>query len=151
MATNCYLDANICVAYIQKPHVFHAQSRQLLKDIRLKKLTPLVSPLCLDETIHILLRDGRQKKIPNYLSIARQQIARLLKIPNLAIVNPPENKTSQLKIFRLIKAYKLKTRDAYHLLTAKHHKIKYFATFDHDFDLVFSTKSLKQFTTFVLS
>lgn len=147
MADSCYLDANVCIAYLQQPHIFHSQSVKLFKRIRTEKLSPLVSPLCLDETIHILLRDGRKKNIPNYLTITQHQISRLLKIPNLTLVNPPENKSSQLKIFRLIKTYHLKTRDAYHLLTMKFHKIKYFATFDHDFDLVFSSKTLKQFTS----
>lgn len=146
MAASCYLDANVCVAYLQLPHVFHSQALNLLKKIRSEKISPSISPLCLDETIHILLRDGQANKVPKYLSITRQHIAKLLRVPKLTIVNPPHDPKSQLKTFKFIKTFNLKPRDAYHLLIMKHHKIKHFATFDNDFDLVFASRAISQLT-----
>ena len=145
MAVNCYLDSNICIAYLQKTHISHQSATKIIKAIRVKGFVVSISPLCLDETIHILLRDGQKTRTPNYFLIVKKQISRFLKIPNLEIINPPPTPRSQIQIFGFINKYHLKTRDAFHLLIAKHHRIKYFATFDHDFDLVFSSHALKQF------
>ncbi|MBI5356067.1 hypothetical protein HZB78_00445 [Candidatus Collierbacteria bacterium] len=42
--------------------------------------------------------------------------------------------------------FKLKPRDAYHLLAMQSNKIKHFATFGSDFDLVFSVGAVKRFS-----
>lgn len=97
----------------------------------------LISPLCLDEFIYNFPGSQKQK----FLAFKK-----ILKFPNLTIVNPPTDTKSQAKIIKIMKKFNLGPRDAYHLLTMKHHKIKYFATFDTDFDPVFASNSLKQFT-----
>lgn len=95
----------------------------------------LISPLCLDEFIYNFPGNQKQKF---------QAFEKVLKFPNLIIVNPPTDIKSQVKIIKIMKRFNLGPRDSYHILTMKYNKIKYFATFDHDFDLVFSTQTLKQ-------
>ena len=48
----------------------------------------------------------------------------------------------QLKVINYMQKYHLKPRDAYHLLTIMENNIDGFATFDNDFNKVFSAKIL---------
>lgn len=110
--------------------------------------TLIISPLVIDELIYIILRNlkivGKLSDSHN-LPLVRQSLAHLLKLSRLTLVNPPTEISQQIKVLTLMEKFKLKPRDAYHLLTIKHHKIGYFATLDHDFDLVFQHTRLKPF------
>src|SRR3989344_1659901 len=141
----CYLDSNICISFLESTNVFHTQSVSLITSIHLQNFIPSISPLVLDETIHILIRNLNRARHPNPILKTRQETAKLLKIPGIRIVHRPLDVPSQLKTFDFIKKFALKARDAYPLLAIKHNKIGYFATFDHDFDLVFKSGTLKQF------
>lgn len=133
---NCYLDANTLIYFLQKDSPFHQKAKNLIKTIRTSQLCPTISPLCLDEFLYNFPGKQTQK----FLAFKK-----ILKLPNLNIINPPIDPQSQIRILKIIKKFNLGPRDSYHVLTMKHNKIKYFATFDHDFDLVFSAKILKQF------
>ena len=133
---NCYLDANILISFLQKDSPFHQKAKNLIRTIRTSQLSPTISPLCLDEFLYNFPGSQTQK----FLAFKK-----ILKLPNLNIINPPTDPKGQIKILKITKKFRLGPRDSYHILTMKYNKIKYFATFDHDFDLVFSTQTLKQF------
>lgn len=141
----CYLDSNICIAYLQHPHVFHAKAVEILINLRKKHIVPIISPLVLDETTHIILRDARLKKKSNQILKIKKEIKKLLSVPFLRLINPPLENQKQLKIFEFMEKFKLKPRDAYHLLTMKANHVKYFASFDDDFKAVFSRGILQKF------
>jgi predicted nucleic acid-binding protein len=142
----CYLDSNICIAYLQSPHLFHAKAGEILINIRRNSITPIISPLVLDETTHILLRDAKLIKQSGYFRLIKNGIRELLSLPLLRIVNPPPDSKKQLKIFEYMEKFNLKPRDAYHLLIMTHNKINLLATFDSDFDSVFSVGQVKRFS-----
>lgn len=145
MVKSCYLDSNICIAFLQRVHPFHHQSVELMKSLVNHKSALILSPLTLDETIHILVRDARMLKVPQSESKIKRQIVALFKLPRISLLNPPDLPKLNLRIFSYLMKYKLKPRDAYHLLIMKFHKIKHFATFDSDFNLVFVSKRLNHF------
>jgi len=140
----CYLDSNICIAYLQEPHVFHDKAVEIFINLRKRHIAPIISPLVLDETTHIILRDARIKKKFNHISKIKNGIKKLLSIPFLRLINPPLENQKQLKIFEFMEKFKLKPRDAYHLLTMKVNHVKYFASFDDDFEAVFSKGILQK-------
>lgn len=146
MAKNkCYLDSNVLIAFLEKPHQFHRQAVKILVRAATEQIGVCISPLTLDETIHIILRDLRLKRVNKSEEKVAGEIKKLWKIPLIELVNPPDDKKPLTGIPNLIKKYKLRSRDAFHLLTMKFHKIKYFATFDTDFDLVFSDTGIRKF------
>ncbi len=136
---NCFLDANICISFVQNPHQFHDRAVSTLEHIIKLRFTPVVSPLVLDEFIYIIKRDYGSKSLVN----TKDRLSELLSIPNLMIVNPSPEPKQQVKILDLVAKYNLKPRDAYHLMTMQTNKIKYFATFDNDFSKVFKGRVLK--------
>lgn len=138
LGNNCYLDANVLVYFIREDSPLHLPTQNLLKNLLESNFSLFISPLCLDEFIYHVSKD---------LSEISLGLKRILALPQLNIVNPPLDQTSQIKVLKYMSKFKLGPRDAYHLLITKHHKIKYFATFDHDFDLVFSSRTLKQFSS----
>ena len=133
---NCYLDANTLIYSQQEDSPFHQQTIKIISRIVETDTQIFISPLCLDEFIF---------NFPGNQNHKFQAFKKILKFPNLNIINPPTDTKSQTRIPIFMKKFDLGPRDAYHLLTMKHHKIKYFATFDRDFDLVFASKSLTQF------
>lgn len=133
----CYLDANVLIYFVQKKSPFHQKSLSVLTSIIKSKLIPVISPLCLDEFLYHIHGNISQKTI---------DLKSILKIPNLAIVNPSVKPKDQMKVIRLMDKFKLRPRDAYHLLTMQSNKIKYFATFDNDFNSVFSANLVKRFS-----
>lgn len=135
----CYLDANVLIYFVQKKSPFHQKSLSVLTSIIKSKLKliPVISPLCLDEFLYHIHGKISQKTI---------DLKSILKIPNLAIVNPSVKPKDQMKVLRLMDKFKLRPRDAYHLLTMQSNKIKYFATFDNDFNSVFSASLVKRFS-----
>lgn len=146
MAKNkCYLDSNVLIAFLERPHQFHRQAVEILIRAAAEQIGVCVSPLTLDETIHIVLRDLRLKRAGRAEEKVAEEIKKLWKIPLFEAVSPPNDKKALTKIPGFIKKYKLRSRDAFHLLTMEFHKIKYFATFDNDFNSVFSETGLRRF------
>lgn len=132
----CYLDANCLIYFVSDSSSEHTNGIAVIQSIYEKHLIPVISPLCLDEFLYHVKGDIKQKK---------HDLSSILALPKLQIVNPPIEFRQQTKILEYMKKFGLHPRDAYHLLTAIYNKVKYFATFDHDFDAVFAAKKLRQF------
>lgn len=133
---SCYLDANCLIYFLQESSPLHIQAKEIIKKLRSSSISLVISPLCLDEFLY---------NFPGNSKTKARALSKILKLPTLKITNPPVTIESQLKIPRLMSKYKLKPRDAYHLLIARENKVKYFATFDSDFNSVFSSKILSEF------
>jgi predicted nucleic acid-binding protein len=145
----CFLDANIFIGYLIPNNIFHSYCQSLIEKLLKNHDYIHLSPLVIDEVMYAIYKDSiifskltRTESIEN----VEQATEVILKLPNIKLVNPPLTIQGQLLVISLMKQFDLRPRDAYHLLTITHHKIKYFATLDHDFDLVFSKTSLKQFS-----
>ncbi|GEM_PF-2221515 len=141
----CYLDSNVLIAFFEELHQFHQSAVKIIVKAVTQKMTICVSPLVLDEMVHIILRDLNL----NHVVAPEAKISRILKrvfrIPLMEIVNSPVKPVSLLRIPDYMKKFKLKCRDAFHLLTMKVNHVKYFASFDDDFETVFSTEILQKF------
>lgn len=141
----CYLDSNIVIYLKDENSPKHRESKSLVSHLISKNVNLVLSPLCLDEFIHEtgkqILKDFGQK---NYFEKILLVLNSILELPNLLIVNPPIDISSQKRIVEIMKEYNLRPRDAYHLLTMQANKIDGFATFDNDFRKVFAAKILKK-------
>lgn len=111
---NCYLDANTLIYFLQRDSPFHQKAKNLIKTIRTSQLSPTISPLCLDEFIY---------NFPGSLKQKQAALKKILLLPNLNIINPPADIKSQFQIPKIMTKFKLGPRDAYHLLTMRHHKL----------------------------
>lgn len=141
----CYVDANVLVYYKNESSPFHTQTISLIEDLVRKGFTIFISPLTLDEYLHVFLLYTRQKKEQNLKDFLGNYLRSILEIPRLKIINSPDDKLSQFHIVEFMDEYFLRPRDAYHLLIMKTNKLKYFATFDNDFKKVFEAKMLVQY------
>jgi predicted nucleic acid-binding protein len=133
----CYLDANLLIYFVQKNSPLHQKSISLLTSITESRLIPVITPLCIDEFLYHTHGSIAQKSI---------DLKAILKIPNLTIANPSIVPKDQMKVIKLMDRFKLRPRDAYHLLAMQSNKIKYFATFDSDFNSVFSAGLIRKFS-----
>lgn len=145
----CFLDSNVCCGYLIPKHIAHNSCVSLIQNFIQQKYLMCISPLVLDEIIHTIMKDAiiyTKKTRPQALKLAQKSLDIILNLPQLSLINPPHEIEKQSTVIKFMAKYSLKPRDAYHLLTIKHHRIKYFATLDHDFDNVFAKTSLKQFS-----
>lgn len=129
----CYLDSNVLINFKNIESPFHQETKELLKKLTNTSFKFCISSLTLDEFLYQLqqmLLYRKQKDIFKKLSYALKSI---LDLPRLSLVNPPASKKKQSKIIGYMKKYKLRPRDAFHLLVMKENKINFFATFDKDF------------------
>jgi predicted nucleic acid-binding protein len=149
MAT-CYLDANIIISYLFLDHVHHQRGKSIIESLALNSTySVFISSLVLDEVIMGILKNAilmHKRSKAEALDMANLGLEKINNIPRITLINPPTDLKSHTKIISIMKRYALKPRDAYHLLTMKHHKIKYFATLDHDFSQVFDSTPLKHFS-----
>jgi len=139
----CYLDANILIFYKESSSDQHDQAVAIIEKLVADNFTLFVSPLALDEFLYTALHYLRKKRTKDVRSELKDLLLSILKLPNLEIVNPPIDKNKQLKVVDLIADFSLGPRDAYHLLVMKSHRIKYFFTFDSDFNKVFEARAVK--------
>lgn len=133
-ASLCYLDSNVCISFLQDDHPFRQRAIDVLSLIRRKNMNPVISPLVLDETIHILWRDLSAARVADIATIVRAGIRRVFRIPGLQIVATPTASRAHLAVVRFMERFGLRARDAYHLVTMKSNKVRCVATFDRDFD-----------------
>ncbi len=136
----CYLDTNILVSFQFEQSTFHQKAVSLFSELSQKNAAFFITPLTLDEFLLATTRSFRIFKQNVDFKMIRKIFKAILLLPNLEIISPPLSINEQLQIINLIHKFKLKPRDAYHLLTITSHKITHFATFDQDFDLVFKKK-----------
>lgn len=95
-----------------------------------------ISSLVLDEYFHNMIRFSKGSKQEAFLDL-KNSFNKIIKMPNLNLVNPSSILTDQRKVINLMIKYKLRARDAYHLFIMKENKIKYLATSDNDFEEIF--------------
>lgn len=143
----CYLDANVLVYFKDESSPYHAQAISTLEKLVENKFTLYISPLVLDEFLYVLTYYLKQTRAADYATQLKRHLLSIFTIPNLSIVSPPDDKKKHIKVIDYIVSCSLRPRDAYHLLTMKEHKIKYFATFDTDFDQLFEKDVLKRVRT----
>lgn len=142
---SCYLDANLLVYFKSESSDLYIQSKSLLKRASENNLAFSISPLCIDEFLYASIKEFARKKLPIDKYYLQYHLKSILTLPNLSILNPPIDPESQLEVISLMQKYSLRPRDAYHLLIMRSNKIKYFATFDRDFDKVFQANIVKRF------
>lgn len=142
---SCYLDANLLVYLHDRNSPFYLEAKLLIEKLFQQKYELIISSLVLDEYEHAILRSSTATKseIIRRLKISTRKI---FKLPTLKLVNPPLEPKRHLKVINFMAKYNLHPRDAYHLFIILENKIKYFATFDGDFDEVFKSGKLKRFT-----
>lgn len=141
----CYLDANILIYFKDISSLYHLESVSLIEKLVKEKFEILISPLCLDEFLHVValyLKKIRSKKLEEEL---KNYLNSILSIPNLSLVNPSKNKDLQIRVVDYMVDFSIRPRDAYHLFIIKGNKIKFMATFDKDFKAVFHKGLIKHF------
>lgn len=140
----CYLDSNVVLSFIDSAAQFHDQSKQILYKLVTERWEIDLSALTLDECFHNSLRFSKKLR-----TIAIKQLKveykKLIKLPNINLVVTSTQLKKHTRVLNLMERYDLRSRDAYHLFSMKVNKIKYCATFDHDFDKVFQKGVLKKF------
>lgn len=140
----CYLDANFLIFLHDCGGQFYSQAEIILKNLITEGFILFASPLVLDEFLMGSLRlSGKSaSEMKKNLKLGLKTI---FKIPNFNLVSPPQDFQKHLRVVNFMAEFNLKPRDAYHLLTMRENKIKYFATFDNDFEQVFKTNLIKKF------
>lgn len=140
----CYLDANLLIYYSDIDSPFYPRATDLVSQLLINKWQLFISPLVIDEYFHNMIRFSRisRKEAIKNLKVSFGKINRL---PGIELINPKTLIKEQAKVLNLMDKYNLRARDAYHLFTMKVNKIKYFATFDSDFDKVFAAGILRKF------
>lgn len=139
--TKCYLDSNVLIYLKDEESIGFVRSRALIEKLASQNISLIVSSLCLDEFLHEFGKALR-KKTPekDFFTNLEKALTSILDLPNLSIVNPPNDANRQLEIISLMKTYALRPRDAYHFLTMLTNDIDGFASFDNDFHKVFAAK-----------
>lgn len=141
--TKCYLDSNVLIYFKNTESVNFSESRDLISRLEYEGISLFISPLCIDEFLHEI---GKQLKTrsgsKSYFLDLKESLISILNLPNISIVNPPNDLNSQYEIVRIMETFFLRPRDAYHLLTMQANEIDGFATFDNDFNKVFTSKLL---------
>lgn len=140
----CYLDTNLLLYYSNSESVFYNQASDTISQLINQGWTLCVSSLTLDEYFHNMIRFSRVSRQEAFKDLKRS-FKRITKLPNLDLINPATQLVQQRKVINLMIKYQLKSRDAYHLFIMKENKIKYFATFDDDFEKVFQKGVMKKF------
>lgn len=141
---NCYVDANLLVYFKDLESPSHAGTRLILKKLIDQNYQIVISSLVLDEflyaTLHLTYPIGSDK-----LTNLKLGLQTILKLSDIKLANPPMEPKKHLKVINLMDEFNLLPRDAYHLFIMLENKIKYFATFDKDFDKVFQKGLIKKF------
>lgn len=142
---SCYLDANILVYYQDRISPFHNQSKLIIENLIQKGYAIALSSLSLDEYEYTILSSSNKPK-QVILKNLKNCLRKLLRIPDIYLINPPIEFKKHLKVLNIMEKYSLKPRDAYHLFIMLENKIKFFATFDNDFVSVFQKKLITKFS-----
>lgn len=141
----CYLDANFLVFLQDSSSAFYPQAAKILQNLIDEKIVLFVSSLVLDEFLMGSLRLSG-KGIKDMKSNLRLGLKSIFKLPNFNLTTLPSDPEKHLKVINLMAKWHLKPRDAYHLFIMLENRIKYLATFDHDFDSVFRKGLVKKFS-----
>lgn len=138
----CYLDANVLYFFQDSQSLFHQKAEDMMRQLVEGGYILAISSLCLDEYLHTVLRfSGKSRQ--EMAGSLKSSLRKMFKLPGLILINPPQEKNKHIKVVGLIAKHDLRPRDAYHLFIMIHHKIRYFATFDTDFERVFESTKLR--------
>lgn len=142
--SRCYLDTNTLLYFTDPAAQFHQRAVELISSLLVQNYALFISPLILDEYFHNAIRFSQvpRKQALQDLKIGFDQIK---KLRNITLVSSPLELKKQTKVLNFMTWYGLRPRDAYHLFIMKANKIKYFATFDTDFDSLFTKGVIKKF------
>ena len=140
----CYLDANLLVYIGNTNSPFHKKSLDAIIKLTDDRYELVLSSLSLDEYFHTSLRFSQDSRQVAFKSLTRAY-KKLLKLPNIRLINPPLEAKKHLKALNFMEKFNLHSRDAYHLFIMVGNKVKYLATFDSDFEKVFEKGLIKQF------
>lgn len=138
----CYLDANTLIYFKNEDSPFYSKTLSLIEYLVDDNYHLFISSLAIDEFLYgfkFHLGNKKIKKKDIFISL-NKALLEILALPNLELINPPTEKNLQLKVVEMMKEFNLFPRDAYHLLMMIENKIKFFATFDNDFENVFKKK-----------
>lgn len=138
----CYLDANTLIYFKNEDSPFYSKTLTLIEYLVNDDYRLFISSLVIDEFLYgfkFHLGNKKIKKKDIFISL-NKALLEILALPNLELINPPSEKNLQLKVIEMMKDFNLFPRDAYHLLMMIENKIKFFATFDNDFENIFKKK-----------
>lgn len=141
---SCYIDTNLLIYLQNKDSVFHSETVLIFKKLVEEDCRICISSLTIDEYLYNtyrLLEGSRLDK----LKVLSLNLKRVFKMPGIKLINPSLEVKKHTKVVNLMRKFNLRPRDAYHLFITLENKIKYFATFDHDFDKVFEKGSIQKF------
>lgn len=140
----CYLDANFLIFLQDFDSSFYPKAEVILKKLIEEGFVLFISALVLDEFLMGSLRLSG-KSAEQMKENLRLGLKTIFNIPNINLVNPPQDSEKHLKVVNLMAKFNLKPRDSYHLFIMLENKIKYLATFDSDFEKVFAAGIVKKF------
>lgn len=141
----CYLDSNVVLSFIDSTAQFHNQSKQIFTKLVTESWEINLSALALDECFHNSLRFSKKSR-PIAIKQLKFRYRRFIKLPNIKLIVQLPQLKKHTVVLNLMEKYQLRARDAYHLFIMKENKIKYFATFDHDFEEIFKNGLIQKFT-----
>jgi len=140
----CYLDTNILIAHKIEESPHFSISTTLIQKMIEEEAYLYISPLTIDEFLHPMKYFLGLKYTKVYLHL-KKAVKDIISFPNLSLVNPPAELKSQMKVINFMERFKLRPRDAFHLLIMQTNGIEYFATLDTDFKTVFEKKVIQHF------
>lgn len=140
----CYLDSNIVLSFIDPTAQFHQQSKQIFIKLVDEGWEIDLSALVLDECFHNSLRFSKKPR-QEALEQLKFRYKKFIKLPQLKLVIQLPQLKKHNAVLNLMAKYSLRARDAYHIFIMKENKIKYFATFDNDFEEVFAKGIVKKY------
>lgn len=140
----CYLDANVLLYFTSLTSQFHDQAVKIIYNLITQGWQLFISPLTLDEYFHNALRFSVVSKSEAFKDL-KKSFTSIMKLEKIMLIQPPLELKKHKKIFNLMVHCNLHARDAYHLFIMKENKIKFMATFDSDFKIVFQKGLIKQF------
>lgn len=141
----CYLDANVLLFLQDSQSPFYGQARLAVEQLILKRAEIFTSSLALDEFLQGTLRFSHKSK-QEMRGQLKKGLKRIFSIPQFKLVNPPGDPKRHVKVVDIVAKYNLRPRDAYHLFIMQENKIRYLATFDNDFEAVFSKGPVQKFS-----
>ncbi|MBI4036207.1 type II toxin-antitoxin system VapC family toxin [Candidatus Daviesbacteria bacterium] len=140
----CYLDTNILLYFTNPSAELHEKTVELISSLLLQNWALFISALVLDEYFHNALRFSQFPK-KEALQDLKKGFGKIKKLKNINLVHSTLELKKQTKVLKLMEKYQLRARDAYHLFMMRENQIKYFATFDNDFETVFKKRLVRKF------
>ena len=139
--SNVYLDSSVLIASQIENHPFHSKAKDFLTKLHDQNCVFCISPLAIDECIYVFFKYQRTGYLDATVDI-RIALKRITYLSPIYI-NIVWEETVLFSIYKLIRKYSLKSRDAFHLQTMQDNVIEYIATFDTDFTKLFEHNTVK--------